>query len=106
MRVVDRSFDHPLELEEYAAIPFYGGIVNHGYQCGMLWGTALAAGAQAYRLFGPGSQAETAAIIATQRLVESFRACTNNINCLGGLTAIPLSGLLLYYKGHQPPHII
>jgi hypothetical protein len=49
----------------------------------MLWGAALAAGAQAYRLYGPGSQAETAAILASQRLVEAFRKHTKNeINCL------------------------
>ena len=83
MSVVDRSFDHPLKLEEEATIPLAGGIMQYGYQCGMLWGVALAAGAQAYRLLGPGPKAETAAIIATQRLVESFRARNNNnINCL------------------------
>jgi hypothetical protein len=41
MRVVDRSFDHELELEEHATMPLAGGINNHGYQCGMLWGSAL-----------------------------------------------------------------
>jgi hypothetical protein len=56
--------------------------MQHGYQCGMIWGATLAAGAQAYRLLGPGPQAETKAIIAAQRLVESFRARNNNINCL------------------------
>ena len=54
----------------------------HGYQCGMIWGAALAAGAQAYRLLGPGPQADTKEIIAAQRLVESFRALNNHINCL------------------------
>ena len=63
-------------------MPFAGGIMQHGYQCGMIWGATLAAGAQAYRLLGPGPQAETGAIIAAQRLVESFRALNNNINCL------------------------
>jgi hypothetical protein len=83
MGVVDRSFDHPLKLEERASAPLAGGIMLHGYQCGMLWGAALAAGAQAYRLLGPGPQAETAAIIAAQRLVDTFRTLTNNeINCL------------------------
>ncbi len=82
MSVVDRSFDHPLKLEEEATIPHAGEIVNQGYQCGMLWGATLAAGAQAYRLLGPGPQAETAAIIAAQRLVESFRARNKHINCL------------------------
>ncbi len=80
--VLDRAFDHPLKLEERAAMPFAGGIMQHGYQCGMLWGATLAAGAQAYRLLGPGPQAETGAIIAAQRLVESFRARNKDIDCL------------------------
>jgi hypothetical protein len=54
-----------------------------GYQCGMLWGAALAAGAQAYRLHGPGAKAETDAIRASQNLVKAFRAQTKNeINCM------------------------
>jgi hypothetical protein len=48
----------------------------------MIWGATLAAGAQAYRLLGPSPQAETAAIIAAQRLVESFRARYKHIDCL------------------------
>ena len=80
--VLDRAFDHPLELEERASVPFEGGIMRHGYQCGLIWGAALAAGAQTYRLHGPGPQAETEAMIASQRLVESFRTRYNNINCL------------------------
>ena len=83
MSVVDSSYDHPLKLEERASAPLAGGIMQYGYQCGMLWGAALATGARAYQLFGPGPQAETASIIASQRVVESFRGCTKNeINCL------------------------
>ena len=83
MSVVDDSFGYPLKLEEKASMPFAGGIATQGYQCGMLWGAALAAGAQAFRLLGPGPKAETAALFATQKTVESFRARTNNeINCL------------------------
>lgn len=59
-----------------------GGIMQHGYQCGMIWGATLAAGAEAYRLFGPGQKAEAKAIIAAQKLVESFRTHNKNINCL------------------------
>jgi hypothetical protein len=87
MSVVDRSFDHPEKLEERAAMPLAGGIMGNGYQCGMLWGAALAAGAQAYRQFGPGPQAEAAALAATQRLVEAFRARNKHINC-GDITEI------------------
>lgn len=79
-----------MEFEERAADPLAGGIVAHGYQCGMIWGSALAAGAQAYRLFGPGPRTEARAMIAAQRIVESFRAQNNNINCLE-ITEIDLS---------------
>lgn len=82
MGVVDASFDHPLKVEEKATMPLAGGIANMGYQCGMLWGAALAAGAQSYRLYGDGPQAEAEAIFVTQKLVETFRARTKNINCL------------------------
>ncbi len=81
MSVVDASFDHPLPLEEGATAALAGGILQSGYQCGMLWGAALAAGAQAYRLYGPGPQAQTAALAASQRLVESFRDRNKFINC-------------------------
>jgi len=80
--VVNRAYDHPLKSEEEASIPFAGGIMQHGYQCGMIWGSALAAGAQAHQLYGTGPEAETKAIIASQRVVESFRARENAINCL------------------------
>lgn len=79
--ILNRTFDKPLKSEERAAMPFAGGIMQHGYQCGMIWGATFAAGAQAYRLLGPGPQAETKAILAAQRLVESFRVHYNSINC-------------------------
>lgn len=56
--------------------------MQYGYHCGMIWGAALAAGARAYHLLGAGPQAETAAIMASQRLVAAFRAHNNRINCL------------------------
>lgn len=81
MSVVDRSFDDPLKLEEQGSALLAGGIMAHGFQCGMLWGAALAAGARAFRLFGAGPQAETAAVTAAQRLVESFRTSNSYIDC-------------------------
>ena len=64
--------------------------MQHGYQCGMLWGAVLAAGARAFQFFGPGAKAETMAIIAAQRLVKSYQAQFNIINC-GDLTDINIS---------------
>jgi hypothetical protein len=80
--VIDRAFDHPLEPEEHATAPFAGGIKQHGYQCGMTWGAALAAGAQAYQLYGTGPEAESKAVVAAQRVVESFRTQNDAIDCI------------------------
>lgn len=92
MSVVDDSFGHPLKAEEKATMILAGGIAGQGYQCGMLWGAALAAGARAYQVFGSASQAEAAAIIASKKAVESFRTISRNeINCLE-ITEINLQG--------------
>ena len=80
--VLDRVYDNPMKQEEKASMTFAGGIMQHGYQCGMIWGATLAAGAQAHQLYGPGPQAEVSAIMAAQEIVESFRAQNNHINCL------------------------
>lgn len=81
-RVLDKAFNNPLKLEEDASALLAGGIMQHGYQCGMIWGSALSAGAQAYRLFGNDPQAETRAIISAERIVDSFRDLNKHINCL------------------------
>ena len=79
--VLNRAYDNPLESEEHAAMPFAGGILQHGYQCGLLWGATLAAGAEAYRRFGAGPRAEAAAVHASKALVETFRSKYGHINC-------------------------
>jgi hypothetical protein len=81
-----------MEFEERAADPLAGGLMQ-GYQCGQIWGAALGAGAQAYRLLGPGPQAEAAAVSASQRIIESFRDRNKEINCLE-LTGIDLSNAM------------
>jgi hypothetical protein len=48
----------------------------------MIWGAALAAGAEAYRRYGKGPEAETRAVDAAKGLVESFRKLNQHINCL------------------------
>lgn len=78
-----------MDFEERAADPLAGGLMQ-GYQCGQLWGAALAAGAQAYHLLGPGPQAEATAVMAAQRIVESFSDRNKEINCLE-LTGIDLN---------------
>ena len=78
---LNRAFGHPLKEEEQASDPLAGGIVQHGYQCGMLWGSTLAAGAEAYRRFGTGPQAEAKAILAAQRIMDSFRTQNKETDC-------------------------
>jgi hypothetical protein len=98
----------PLEIEERAAAPLAGGIANNGYQCGMLWGSALAAGAHAFRLLGPGPIAETAVVVTSQKLVESFRTCNRHkhTNCMEIIeinlqAKVPLRQLLkVFFKGN------
>ncbi|MHB1131408.1 MAG: C-GCAxxG-C-C family (seleno)protein [Chloroflexota bacterium] len=92
MRVLNKAYAQPLRLEERALPPLAGGIVGHGYQCGMLWGATLAAGAQAYRVLGAGPRAETAAIAAARRMVGSFRARNKHTYCLE-ITEIDLSSV-------------
>jgi hypothetical protein len=81
MSVVDRSYHNPLALEEGAVAPLAGGILQNGYQCGILWGAALAAGARAYQQLGPGPAAETQALLISQDLVKAFRLRNKEINC-------------------------
>lgn len=82
INVLDRAYGDPLLLEERAALPFAGGIVQHGYQCGLLWGAALAAGARAFRLFGSGAEAEARALDAARRIVASMRSDYGEIDCM------------------------
>jgi hypothetical protein len=82
MSVVDDSFGNPMRLEEEASMPLAGGIFNHGFQCGMLWGASLAAGAEVFRRFGVGAQAEATTIMVSERLMETFGKRTRNeMNC-------------------------
>ncbi len=81
-RVLDQAYDNPQKLEEHAVAPLAGGIMQHGYQCGMIWGSALSAGSQAYKVYGAGAEAETRAILASKAVVEAFEKEKNTINCL------------------------
>jgi hypothetical protein len=81
MTVLDSAFDHPMPKEECAANPLAGGLMQ-GYQCGMLWGATLAAGAAAYRLYGPGAASAAASMRAAKRIIPAFKAQNHHINCM------------------------
>lgn len=79
--LLDRAFGHNMETEERAADPLAGGILRLGHQCGMLWGAALAVGAEAYRRCNDPDKAVGLAVKATQNLVNFFTDRTDTVDC-------------------------
>jgi C_GCAxxG_C_C family probable redox protein len=79
--LLNHEFDNPKENEEKASDLLAGGIAQKGYQCGMLWGAALAVGAESFRRHSDKSEAIASAITASQHLVESFTRRTKSVNC-------------------------
>jgi hypothetical protein len=79
--LLNREFGHQKEAEERASDLLAGGLMNTGHQCGMLWGSALAAGAESFRRQNDRGQAIAIAIMATQHLMESFSKRTKTLNC-------------------------
>lgn len=79
--ILNREFGHLNEIEERAADPLAGGLMQEGLQCGMLWGATLAVGAESFRRHNDRDQAIGAAITATQYLVESFEKRAKSVNC-------------------------
>lgn len=81
LHVLNCAYDRPLPEEERAAMPLAGGILQRGYQCGMIWGATLAAGAEAHRRLGEGPRAEALAVAAAAKLLEVFRAQNGATDC-------------------------
>lgn len=79
--LLNREFGSPKETEERAADPLAGGLMQTGHQCGMLWGAALAAGAESFRRHDNRDQAMGVAMAATQHLLESFEKRAKSANC-------------------------
>jgi C_GCAxxG_C_C family probable redox protein len=78
--LLNREFGHLKENEERASGPLAGGLML-GHQCGMLWGSALAAGAESFRRNNDRGHAIASAITATQQLMTSFTERTKSVNC-------------------------
>ncbi len=79
--LLNREFGYTKENEERASDPLAGGLMQTGHQCGMLWGSALAVGAESFRRHNDRGQAIAVAITATQNLMESFSKRTKTVNC-------------------------
>jgi len=79
--ILNREFGYPKEMEERALDPLAGGILQQGYQCGMLWGASMAVGAESFRRHDDAGLATAVAIRATQQLMKSFEYRTKCIDC-------------------------
>jgi hypothetical protein len=79
--LLNREFGNQKGPEERASDLLAGGIMQCGYQCGMLWGATLGAGAESFRRHTDRDQAIAMTIMATQGVVESFSKRAKCVNC-------------------------
>ena len=79
--LLDRELNNLNIEKEKAADPLAGGILQKGHQCGMLWGSSLAVGSEAYKRSNNKDLAVALAVKATQDLVSSFTNRTGTLNC-------------------------
>lgn len=79
--LLNHEFDNLKENEQKALDLLAGGIAQKGYQCGMLWGAALAVGAESFRRYSDKNEAKASAITASQHLVVSFNKRSKTVNC-------------------------
>ena len=80
--ILNREFGHPLENEEQAADPLCGGIMQQGYQCGLICGATLAVGAESSRRRDEVGPAIGLAIEATMFMMDSFHKRAGSQDCL------------------------
>jgi len=79
--ILNREFGYPLDDEERAIDPLAGGILQQGYQCGMLWGASMAVGVESFRRSENLDQSIALTIKATQHILESFLNRAKSIEC-------------------------
>jgi hypothetical protein len=100
--ILNRDFGFSMEAEEAAADPLAGGILQQGYQCGMLWGASMAIGAESYRRYKNPNEAISMAVQVTQGILQSFFKEAKSIECaeITSCDMTKTSGLLkLFFSG-------
>jgi putative redox-active protein with C_GCAxxG_C_C motif len=80
--LINREYDSPMDEEEKATDNLAGGIMQQGYQCGMLWGASMALGAESYKRCKDKNQAISLAILSTQHVMRSFINRTSSADCI------------------------
>jgi C_GCAxxG_C_C family probable redox protein len=79
--LLNREFGYQKPTEELASNPLAGGLMGKGHQCGMLWGSSLAVGAESFRRYNDQNQATATTIATTQHVMESFKNRAKSCNC-------------------------
>jgi hypothetical protein len=79
--ILNQEFGNPMVVEETATDPLAGGILRQGYQCGLIWGAAMAAGAEAHRRCNGCKQTTGLAMKASQDLASSFEERAKSLEC-------------------------
>ena len=79
--ILDREFGRLQDDEERAAELLAGGIVQQGYQCGLLWGAVFAVGAESFRRQPDRDRAIGTAIKAARHVSASFVARAGSPDC-------------------------
>jgi len=78
---LNHEFGFPILAEEKATANFGGGLNQSGRQCGLLWGSSMAAGAEAHRQSKDPDEALGKAILTTKQLINSYSSKTGSPNC-------------------------
>jgi len=88
---------------EQAIHAFSGGFMHRGYACGLLTGTALAAGFVARKRFSDDETRSGAALNAAMQLAEAYPELTKSINCreITETSLTKLRGRLRYFRQGQ-----
>ena len=79
--LLNHEFNNIRTEEEKASDLLAGGIAMKGRQCGMLWGGALAVGAESFRRYNNTNEATATAINASKYLIESFHHRAGTVDC-------------------------
>lgn len=79
--ILNREFGHTDSTYEKATDLLAGGLYQNGHQCGMLWGSSIAIGTEAFRRYGNSAKGIYLSISATQSILQSFSSCAATVNC-------------------------
>ena len=79
--ILNREFGYPSNEHECATDWLAGGILQQGYQCGLLLGASMGVGAEAFRRNDNREKAIGVAIKSTQIIMESFVKIASSIEC-------------------------